>query len=341
MLGWLLVGCQTSPLSEVPIEGIDPDTSDAIRAHLEAFEAAVGPGRVELRAVRVVSHERFEARYNPTTRTLAVAARALSSSTLRSGLCNALFAQDDLDETIRAAPYPVDALVELPYAAEQMIPMPTPERRRNMAVAAMCGEGPYWAADLVRDVCPRLESIEEDPGLTDAAAAWMMDEVWSAFELPDPLELDAAVQAAPDLLAAPPAAIVGTTDPGVIRIETGDGTFVWASLYDGQPVTTTPDPVPHDPSLPAGLGMWVSGDEDRAGWPSGPGILDGVWLNPLLNTHQSRILAHDTETWRFVGDGCAEGSRWVFAADDRVWLARWESASPFEGTLSWASVPAP
>ena len=54
----------------------------------------------------------------------------------------------------------------------------------------MCELGPYWPADVLRDVCPRFEGAELDPHHTDDVAAWMADHVWTSFILPEPLELD-------------------------------------------------------------------------------------------------------------------------------------------------------
>jgi hypothetical protein len=330
VLWGVLAGCASHPLSEVPIEGGTPEVRGFVARALASFEAAAGVGRLELRAVRLTSADpRYDGRYNPTNRTLTLSTSA-SSADVYHELCHALFDQADLGRVLRDDPGPMDEVVARLFADPDLaprLPLPTPSRRRSEAVATLCGAGPVWAADTGRGAC---ETRGDDEVLAAEVGAWMSAQVWPAHVLPDGLVVDLAeaVWVSVDAVADRPSRFEETTDPGVVWV---DGVSV--DLYGGGPGATDVAPVTPERWLPPGSGMWVGSEADRAGWPLGPAGVAGTWLPHPLSASADRVIVHDGEAWRFVGDGCPDdGARWFFTADQRLWMAWWD------GGLTWVPV---
>lgn len=332
---WVLASCRSMTLTEVPITGGTELTRDAVRDAVNAFDAAVGPGRVELHEIRVdVESDEVWGTYTHGTRTVTITEDASLGRTVRHELCHALVAQEDL------AGEPIDRVVELLFDPEyphSLADLPghsfSASEQWSEAVATICEQGPYWAADTLENDCLRIESFEDDPDLTDAVAAWMVDRVWTAFSLPEPLVLDPDDTIGVDLSMLGLDIIAPTTDPTIVVLTYQSGETQHVDLYDGTPVVSDLAAAEIDEPLPAGLGTW-SPPSLVAGWAGGPAVVVGNWIPlPLAIGTTTRVLAHDGEQWRFVGNGCSISSHWAFTADDGVWLA-----SSDGGSFGWTEL---
>jgi hypothetical protein len=151
-----------------------------VTAELQRFDAAVGPGRVTLRAVRIErlpAGPDFEvaARYAHGSDTVALSEeRGLSVMPLdlRHELCHALDHQEgDLSGEVAADLAALDAVypeeVVAAYADD-------PDQLRREIYAALCEQGPELA-DLAADPCgsspPELREV----------AAWLQARVWAGW----------------------------------------------------------------------------------------------------------------------------------------------------------------
>src|SRR5262249_38499990 len=155
---------------------------------------------------------------------------------VRHELCHALVAQDDLlDRPTPAVDALAEALFDPDYPLDPALAphahFGTEDRRRSEAVAIACEWGPYGAAALEGLACS-----EPDPD-GQPLARWLLDRVWSAFELPDPADPDLSdpIRWSSDEIVELEG-ISPTDDPDVIVLSLNYGREIHADLWTGAEV---------------------------------------------------------------------------------------------------------
>lgn len=287
----VLVACRSAvPLGDVPIRGGTRAERELVRSELDAWDEAVGPGRVELRGVELVAEVRGRTdlggayRGNRTLQLLE--GQDSPGTTTRHELCHALDDAEDLSaETL------FDRLADAVFAASPTLSAlgadlyPTPEDRR--------GE--------VAEVAQRL-----------------VEDVYRAYDAPLPLVLDPtdAVTFAGPVVPAPQ--VDPTVDPEVVRVRADpdwEDLVLYADVHTGAVVTEAPEVV-EDACSPTIRGVFVA---DLAGSQNGPAAVLGQIYAFELDPGPLRLFVSDGSAWRQADQGCAEPEyAQVFAADGRV-----------------------
>jgi hypothetical protein len=338
----LLWNCtpRTFPLGEVPIVGGSRDQREAVRDALLAFDAAVGPGRVQLSEVVFDSEGAADAagRYSTKRSRIALAPDLgpLIPDVVRHELCHAIDHQEMLAPAIGGA---LDRLIpalaeEGAFAATgEFEGYPTPEDQRKETFADMCNRGPEVAA-LLAEACP------DDPYEVSPVFAWMSDQVWSGDTWFPPSA--AALGAEVSWQAVAPVDVLHVS-AGYL----GGSPFfnLWlgfASLVDPY----TGEVVEYDPDLEVGEetndldvhavvpfdGGTVSSQE---GWSDGPASALAEATLPHLGTYQRIVYRPAPGPWERVADLCPDEVMDLVALDERVWyvwadddLVSWTALTP-------------
>src|SRR5678816_1633892 len=111
MIHLWFAGCASYPLPLVPVTGGTAEERAYVRSTVEVFDDAVGPGRVELRAIEIDPEGRHFAHYEHATRTIQVRLDSWPIGTvIRHELCHALVEQQHLED---ASPDPIDAAIPM------------------------------------------------------------------------------------------------------------------------------------------------------------------------------------------------------------------------------------
>jgi hypothetical protein len=267
----LALGCRPPvALSEVPIVGAGPVARAEIVAELAAFEAAIGPARLALRRVDVVDRIRRDddiAGGYRADRVWLTRDDPELASTLRHELCHAVHEQegllDDADplwDTVAAGLYTADA----GYAQAIRGHYPTARRQRHEAMAAYCELGPMALAALA-DPCPG-----EAP-LAAELSAWLLAEVYSAYEVAEPVPAGPTVTL-DGWLPGRLDAVVGTDAPGVLAVTTTDGGWSTWDAQSGAPVDVDAALHPTADRPPPVRGLR---SPEAVGWRGGPAAARG------------------------------------------------------------------
>lgn len=222
-----LAGCRSPvPLAEVEIRGgTDAQVAEA-RAELEAFDAWIGPGRLEVARVDFNRlREPISGKFTHGLWRIQIDDDLPPEEVrtiVRHELCHAL---DDA-EALLEEPHPLfDPLSEAMYAyLEEHLDGDVRRRRarreRSETLATLCELGPV-ATSAFLEPCPGDSPLGTD------VIAWVMDEVWTAYE-PDPV---APWTGGPTRLAAPPTPDVTSLTtrplvaPGGVFLRVGSSRF--------------------------------------------------------------------------------------------------------------------
>jgi hypothetical protein len=326
----ILVGCvQTVPLPDVPLRGGTAEARAVASAELLAFDAAVGPGEVQLSELVFRPLDDLLGLYQEAPRRVSIAVDLPTEEVariVRHELCHAV----DHQLALLGDPVPVlDAFGDWLYAPEGAgIPDAGNDRsRRAEAMAELCEMGPLRAWALTRP-CPA------DPSLAREAYGWVYDNVWRAWEPPERRALEDPTVS---FVAPRPFtdAIVTATDvPNrlniVLQHAGGNVVLYGAELLSGQPASPGAPLTP--PSAPDGSGaIWGTSDGRLLSVLAFPGLRSwfGVPAEP-------RLTQIDADVTHLVEDAClGHGVSWnVFYVDWRFWFA-WTDGQ----TVSWAPLP--
>lgn len=225
-----LAACRYHDLADAPIHGATAEQEAAIRAEMEAFDAAVGPGRTRIAGVWIeeLPEGRAGQFLRARRRVELDPEDGLHRDTLVHELCHALDADEDLWKDPLMATL-AEGFFDPDYADAPTDPAATRTQRSRQreAFASFCETGAV-AAWAQRDRCP------DDPPELEAIARFYSDRVYSAFDA-RPLEPGEVVAGAPAGIedprpASPPPGLIGVVDPDLFEGD-AEGPFATRALF--------------------------------------------------------------------------------------------------------------
>lgn len=263
------------PLEDTPVLGGTPELRERVRAELAAFDAAVGPGRVELRKVVFVDGGP-NVRGDDVAGAYGLGRVELAADdpqvtlTLRHELCHAVHVTDGLlddpdplwDE-VAAGLFTLDPTY---VSAREAGHYHTADRQRHEAMASFCELGADALAALL-DPCPGESPLQVD------LARWLLDEVYREVEPPGPV-VDGPITTLDGWSPTEPTVSAADVE-GVVAV--GDG--LAADLVGGQRLELDVTAVPEEDPGVRIRGVYTS---IPVGYPDGPAATRGSsWLHHL------------------------------------------------------------
>jgi hypothetical protein len=320
---WLVACTPHFDLPDAPIVGASPALRAQLRAELAAFDAAIGPGRIVLREVRVVDQIGGDDDIAGGYRNERVHLRIddpMPTFTLRHELCHAVHVQEDL---LRDA-HPLFDLAAAglftgddTYVAALGGHYRSARRQRTEAMASFCELGPT-ALDALLTPCPGEAPLAAD------LAAWMFDHVYTAFE-PGPPPEPGPVVTLDGWLPSTFEQVSGSTVPGVVVVATVDGrSSPWDLATGARRDALEAEPIESAFSPPPLRGILRV---EEVGWLEGPAAARGPMFLHHLGNSASRLFV-GTAPEPTCPDGCwapvegsCDGDEQLFTADGAVYRA--------------------
>ncbi len=316
--GWVLAtsfaaACApVRPLGEVPIVGGTDAQQETVREALDEFDRATGPGRVELREVRIRDLDDIGGRYLGGSRRVELNEDVegwILAMIVRHEVCHALDFTEDL---VEHDPELYDALAEGRFDDPESAELyPTNDDRRGEMFAKLCALGSVGLRTLTT-TC-RIE----DPFVAEAAAV-VLDAAYTEPR-PDPIPVLGGIQAswAMKYVIQEPV-YSGAAVPGALNVRAFDPdddveVSLTLDLLTGAELPGAEDVAPPEgPPPPPGFYGTV------AGWPDGPAVMVGSALSEF--TFWPRTIVWDAESglWTPATEPCGGGQ--PFVVGDEIWL---------------------